>query len=67
VKSPWKSKRHFILGREEEHMLEGSDASPACPFDKTESEDVVYSELRIRIQSVPHRKRITSPLQSPTG
>jgi hypothetical protein len=36
VKSPGKSERHFIVGREKEHrLLEGSQASPARPSDKS--------------------------------
>jgi hypothetical protein len=35
VKSPEKSERHFIVGREKEHPLLGSQASPAHPSDKS--------------------------------
>jgi hypothetical protein len=36
VKSPGKSERHFILGKEKEHrLLEVSQASPARPSDKS--------------------------------
>jgi hypothetical protein len=36
VKSPGKSERHFVVGREKEHrLLEGSQASPASPSDKS--------------------------------
>jgi hypothetical protein len=36
VKSPGKSERHFIVGREEEHhFVRSSEASPARPSDKS--------------------------------
>jgi hypothetical protein len=36
VKSPAKSEKHFTVGREKEHRLvEGSQASPARPSDKS--------------------------------
>jgi hypothetical protein len=36
VKSPGKRERYFIEGREKEHrLLEGSQASPALPSDKS--------------------------------
>jgi hypothetical protein len=36
VRSPGKSERHFIVEREKEHrLLEGSQASPARPSDKS--------------------------------
>jgi hypothetical protein len=36
ARSPGKSERHFIVGREKEHrLLEGSQASPARPSDKS--------------------------------
>jgi hypothetical protein len=36
VKCPGESERHFILGKEKEHcLLEGAQASPACPFNKS--------------------------------
>jgi hypothetical protein len=39
VKSPGKSDRHFILERENEHhLLEGSQASPARPSNKSTME-----------------------------
>jgi hypothetical protein len=39
VKSPGKCERHFIVGREKEHsFLEGSQASPARPSDKSRVE-----------------------------
>jgi hypothetical protein len=36
VKSPGKSKTHFIVGSEKKHrLLEGAQASPARPSDKS--------------------------------
>jgi hypothetical protein len=36
VKSHGGSERHFTVGREKEHrLLEGSQASPACPSDRS--------------------------------
>jgi hypothetical protein len=72
VRVPWDSRPYFPISDSRLPFLSPSTIRKATVevFDTASTRDIgdwISSTYYIKIQSVPHRKHITSPLQSPTG